>query len=651
MLHRLAFLSQRATLVRHGIHQSKLIVPKIGQSLLQRQYSAAAAPEVVDAAPESAPEKPMDFKDIEMLHPDTQRALDKVFKYKTMSPVQQAVLTRLPTDNDMFVKAKTGTGKTLAFLIAALESVTKNNQQLKYSEGTSILIISPTRELAHQIAVEAKKLVKFYPFKVHCLVGGEKVTAQKMQLSRNRCDIVVATPGRLNDLLGSFGHLRRACENLKVLVLDEADQLLDMGFKRELGDILEQLPAKRQTLLFSATLSDTIRHDLSDSALSPNYDLIDTVGDQDVQTHLHVKQSSMVLPYDGNFLSQIQHIMSTHPAANQGKVIVFLPTTKQTMLFADVLHELLPRRRVHEIHSLKNQSQRARISRNFRQSRNDILVTTDVSARGVDYPGVSLVLQIGVPSTREQYIHRIGRTGRAGKEGEGILILSPWEKSFLRKECHDIPIEKLEAVPDLEPVDSVALANIGKNMDRSFVREVYTAYLGFYSSRLNQLGLPRSSSLEAGGEFLNSFGITDIPELSPSFKQQLGLVDRRRQGSSRGSRGDRFGRDQFSDRPRRSFSRDDDSFDRRPRRSFSRDDGDFDRRPRRSFSRGDDDFDRRPRRTSEDGDDFERRPRRSFSVDEGDASERPHRHQSSRSRSSGRYDFKTTRGSSRKYKD
>lgn len=424
------------------------------------------------------------FDAIEAIHPFTQKAIQKVFKYEEMSSVQDAVLSKLPNQQDMFVKAKTGTGKTLAFLMGALETATAGQKlpDMKHFEGTTIMVISPTRELANQIADEAKKLVSYYPFKVHCMVGGDSKRRQIMNLERHRCDIVVATPGRLNDMLSSVPRFKKMCENLKVLILDEADQLLDMGFKAELQRILNQIPEKRQTMLFSATISRDIRENLGKFALSPDYDLIDTVGKDDVNTNINVKQSALVAPFQDQ-VSVIRDCLSTHEAALKGKVIVFLPTTKATMVYSNIFKHLMPDRQVYEIHSKKNQDQRSRIADRFRKSReSSILFTSDVSARGVDYPGVTLVLQVGVPSTREQYIHRLGRTGRAGREGEGIILLAPFEKAFLQKEVSDLPIELLESpvLSEEETTETNALANRALNaMDEEMVREVYTAFLGY----------------------------------------------------------------------------------------------------------------------------------------------------------------------------
>ncbi|KAL9544854.1 hypothetical protein MBANPS3_007413 [Mucor bainieri] len=560
------------------------------------------------------------FDAIDAIHPNTQKAIHQVFKYEEMSAVQDAVLSKLPNKNDMFVKAKTGTGKTLAFLTAAIETAIEGQspQDFKHFQGTSIMVISPTRELANQIADEAQKLVSAYPFKVHCMVGGDSKRRQILNLERRRCDIVVATPGRLQDMLSSVHNFKKMCQNLKVLVLDEADQLLDMGFKAELQRILNQIPEKRQTMLYSATISREIRENLGKFALSPNYDLIDTVGKDDVNTNIHVKQSAVIAPYEKQ-CALIRDCLETHEAAQKGKVIVFLPTTKATMVYANMFKRLMPDRMVYEIHSKKGQDQRSRIADKFRKSKeSSILFTSDVSARGVDYPGVSLVLQVGVPSSREQYIHRLGRTGRAGREGEGIIMLAPFEKAFLEKEVSDLPIQNIEAPAltqeEINETNEIALKSIN-NMEDDMVREVYTAYLGYYSGRMPMLGQRRSAALTEANKFLEGLGVTNIPHLSPRFLSQLGLSDgNSSRNNSRGSggfgrggssRGGGFNRDSDRGFSRGNNSRDFKSFDRdnNDRGSFNRrdsynsgrrfEDRDGGYKSRDSFSSRDNGFKRR----------------------------------------------------------
>lgn len=452
-------------------------------------FNAAAESEQELAVP-NEPVTPKKFSDIEAIHPMTRKALDKVFQYKDMSIVQEAVLSRLPNEDDMFVKAKTGTGKTLAFLIAALETATRGKSfaDLRGFDGASIFIVSPTRELALQIANEASKLTKYYPFKVHCFVGGESRRRQLQLLERGRCDIIVGTPGRLNDLLKSERHFKKLCQTTKVVVLDEADQLVDMGFKDEVQRLLRHLPKKRQTLLFSATLSDDVKRSIGDFALNKDYKLIDTVGEEDVNTHMHVKQSALIASYQDQ-VPLLRNLLRDYKAANSGKVIVFLPTTKATILYGQLFRFLLPEREIMDIHSGKSQEQRTRITKRFKNAHNGtILFTSDVSARGVDYPNVSLVVQVGIPSSRDQYIHRLGRTGRAGKDGEGILVLAPFEKPFIEKAIGDLPVHNL-VPPKFDEeyrTETARLLDFAvKKVDPEFFRDVYTAFLGFCKSTIH----------------------------------------------------------------------------------------------------------------------------------------------------------------------
>lgn len=223
------------------------------------------------------------------------------------------------------------------------------------------------------------------------------------------------------------------------LILDEADQLMDMGFREEIEEIGGYLPEKRQTFMFSATISRAIAS-VANSVLAPGYKAVDTVPKNDVPTHLKTQQSQIVVPYSQQpalMYSIIKKHQEEHPAA---KIIVFFPTTKVVGYLARVFGEL-PGMDVLELHSKLTQMQRQRISERFRRAYSSILFTSDVSARGVDYPGVTLVLQVGVPSSKDQYIHRIGRTGRAGKSGEGILILSPYERAFLQQ-MSDLPLKE-----------------------------------------------------------------------------------------------------------------------------------------------------------------------------------------------------------------
>ncbi|ORY90333.1 P-loop containing nucleoside triphosphate hydrolase protein [Syncephalastrum racemosum] len=568
------------------IHTQAVLRSSADTALKQEEKVEDIVQEIVEEQPQAQAKL---FKD-QAINPLTLKALDRVFKYKEMSVVQDAVCSRLPIENDIFVKAKTGTGKTLAFLIAALERAYagKTIQDLKHFEGTKVFIISPTRELALQIANEAERLLKFYPLGVHCMVGGERKGDNLRKLERLRCDVVVGTPGRLFDLLDSAPRFHKMCQSTEVLILDEADQLLDMGFKNELRRILDKLPSEnRQTMLFSATLSNDIHQNLGKFALSPKYDLIDTVGKEETNTHLHVKQSALVAPFDEHPVL-LRAMLQDLPAAVNGKTIVFLPTTKSTIAYAQLLKFLLPDRNVLEIHSKKSQEQRTKISKRFRNARaGTVLVTSDVSARGVDYPGVSLVVQLGVPTSREQYIHRLGRTGRAGAQGEGVLIMDNVEQGFVRNALYDLPVQKLQPPPiDEEERETTNRLRkyVASKLDDGVLEEAFTAFLGYYAGRADMLNVKKSEIVEAGSKFALSLGAVEPPSVSQNFLARIGLVDKpSRYGSNNNNRRrfddfarfDRGGhrRDSFNSSGRRNFDRGNDRFDRnqdrfdRPRRN------------------------------------------------------------------------------------
>mmetsp|Transcript_27904 Transcript_27904/g.23405 ORF Transcript_27904/g.23405 Transcript_27904/m.23405 type:complete len:232 (+) Transcript_27904:608-1303(+) len=213
-----------------------------------------------------------------------------------MTSVQQQSLPEIMKGIDCLAKAKTGTGKTLGFLIPTVEIISKMKQG---GNPVCAIVISPTRELASQIAAEAEALTKFHNMKVVCVIGGSNINSDYNKL-KNRVDLLIATPGRLNDHLSNTkGFAERCRVGIKVLIMDEADQLLDMGFKPEIDKILAKMPAQkeRQTLLFSATVPNSVKQ-IADKALSPGYVFVDTVGEETEQTHEHVQQFLSVLPLD-----------------------------------------------------------------------------------------------------------------------------------------------------------------------------------------------------------------------------------------------------------------------------------------------------------------------------------------------------------------
>lgn len=365
------------------------------------------------------------------------------------------------------------------------------------------------------------------------------------------------------------------------LVLDEADTLLELGFREDIDAIKPYLPPTpvRQTFLFSATVSPAIQQ-VARLTLDKNHKFIDTINEEDSPVHAHIPQYSTVVPTAAHQLPTLMRLLAhaqlTHPS--HSKSIVFLPTTKMTQLFATCIRELsrtlLPAGRgthVHEIHSKRTQESRSATSDRFRAEKtgHSILVTSDVSARGVDYPGVTRVIQVGIPSSSAQYVHRIGRTGRAGLQGRGDLVLLPWEIGFLTWQLTDIAIkpvttselaqqlEKLSHQHDSRPPPAPSMRHDGRGrsfetpalqhpygpvlgeyeehiqklvgkLDEDAARETFLSLLGYYVSKASDLRVQREVVLEGCKTWaVEAAGLETPPYVSAMFLQKMGLADGR----------------------------------------------------------------------------------------------------------------------------
>nr|GLL44459.1 DEAD-box ATP-dependent RNA helicase 53-like isoform X2 [Ipomoea trifida] len=333
-----------------------------------------------------------------------QKGITKLF------PIQKAVLEPAMKGSDMIGRARTGTGKTLAFGIPIMDKIIRYNEKHGRGRNPLALILAPTRELAKQVDKE------FYESAPNldtlCVYGGVPIGRQMGQLERG-VDVVVGTPGRIIDLI-KRGALNLA--EIQFVVLDEADQMLNVGFAEDVETILENVPRKRQTMMFSATMPNWIMKLTQKFLRTPLH--IDLVGDSDQKLA------------DGISLYSIACDMRSRPAilgplitehAKGGKCIVFTQTKRD----ADRLAYAMQRsHRCEALHGDISQNQRERTLSGFRQGHFNILVATDVAARGLDVPNVDLVVHYELPNSSEIFVHRSGRTGRAGKKGSAILIYS-----------------------------------------------------------------------------------------------------------------------------------------------------------------------------------------------------------------------------------
>uniref|UniRef100_M4C0I4 ATP-dependent RNA helicase n=1 Tax=Hyaloperonospora arabidopsidis (strain Emoy2) TaxID=559515 RepID=M4C0I4_HYAAE len=444
--------------------------------------------------------------------------------YKFLTHVQKDTLPLALEGRDVLAKGKTGNGKTIAFLLPTLERMIKNPRPKRGQ--ISALVISPTRELAQQIAVEAVKLTSAHSLRTACFVGGSSVNKDVKELmNAGGIDVLVSTPGRLQaHLEEDSAHIRQKLDNLQVLVLDEADRLLDMGFRPDIMRIISHLPKERQTLLFSATLP-TATDELKKVALRDDFTFVNTIEGDDQQTNTQTVQEYVVCDLQG-VIPMVERILDEHMKLPAYKVIVFLPTARAAQFMAH-LFQAAEFPNVLEMHSRKSQSARTKAADAFRKGKKVVMFSSDVSARGVDYPDVSLVLQAGL-TDRDQYIHRLGRTARAGMEGRGILVLADFEKSMLR-ELADLPLSELgqDAQLDQQTTRTAsALANVhprselGKSAEKA-----YAAFLGFYNSNLKKLRMSKTDLVETGARYSQIIGLEEVPKLQKRTLRAMGLLD------------------------------------------------------------------------------------------------------------------------------
>ncbi|XP_077253776.1 DEAD-box ATP-dependent RNA helicase 53, mitochondrial-like [Tasmannia lanceolata] len=333
-------------------------------------------------------------------------------------PIQRAVLEPAMKGRDMIGRARTGTGKTLAFGIPILDKIIQFNAKHGRGRNPLALVLAPTRELARQVEREFKESAP--NLDTICVYGGVPISSQMSTLDYG-VDIVVGTPGRIIDLL------KRGALNLsevQFVVLDEADQMLAVGFDEDVEIILEKLPQKRQGMMFSATMPTWIRK-LTQKYLKDPL-TIDLVGDSDQKLADGISLFSIVSDMSGK-PSILEPLITEH--AKGGKCIVFTQTKRDADRLAYSMGRSL---KCEALHGDIAQNQRERTLAGFRDGRFNILVATDVAARGLDVPNVDLVIHYELPSTSEIFVHRSGRTGRAGKKGSAILICTEQQTRAVR---------------------------------------------------------------------------------------------------------------------------------------------------------------------------------------------------------------------------
>jgi superfamily II DNA/RNA helicase len=387
------------------------------------------------------------FKNFE-LHPFILKSIEHC-GYTTPTPIQAEAIPKVLEGVDLIASANTGTGKTAAFVLPVLNSITKRRFNRKQCGQPSTLILTPTRELATQVSQAINKYGKKLRFTSISLVGGMPYGPQIKNLSRP-VDIVVATPGRLID------HLERDridLSSVQMLVLDEADRMLDMGFVTEVNKIADATPKDRQTLLFTATWDKKMAQLAQRLLNEPERIQVETEVTQDnIDQRLHVADDV------GHKTRLLHHILDDEDL----KQAIIFSSTKQGA--DDLAHSLRTQGyAAAALHGDMKQGARNRALTNMRRGKVRLLVATDVAARGIDVSGISHVINFDLPRFAEDYVHRIGRTGRAGAEGTAISFALPDDMRHLERiERYTGQSVPRYIIPGLEPTRKLQQKNRNK---------------------------------------------------------------------------------------------------------------------------------------------------------------------------------------------
>jgi ATP-dependent RNA helicase DeaD len=384
--------------------------------------------------------------------PISKQVLNSISKmgYKEPTEIQKKAIPVALEGKDIIAQAQTGTGKTAGFGIPLIEKINPKEKKIQ------ALVLVPTRELAIQVAKELKDIGRTKKVFVLSVYGGKSINHQIKFLKKGNDTVVVGTPGRVKDLI-ERGYLK--LDNVHTFVLDEADRMLDMGFIEDIEFIMSHLPKEKQTLLFSATMPKAILN-LAEKFLKKDYVFLKVVPEK--ITVEKIKQKA----YRVDSGKKLETFVNVLKETLDGKVIVFTKTKKM----ADELAKKLKTNgfNADAIHGDYSQRKREKVLNSFREGKLNILVATDVAARGLDIKDIKVVYNFDLPNDTESYVHRIGRTGRAGKNGIAISFFAPDEDIFFNR-ILKITKASIELV-NISSNPFKNLKNKSKNRKRRFLR-------------------------------------------------------------------------------------------------------------------------------------------------------------------------------------
>ncbi|XP_047199100.1 probable ATP-dependent RNA helicase DDX10 [Hippoglossus stenolepis] len=394
-------------------------------------------------------------------------------QYRQPTEIQRQTIGFALQGKDVLGAAKTGSGKTLAFIIPVLECLYR--QQWSSMDGLGALIISPTRELAYQTFEVLRKVGKNHEFSAGLIIGGKELKSESERI--HRTNIVICTPGRLLQHMDETATFHAS--DLHMLVLDEADRILDMGFADTLNAILENLPRSRQTLLFSATQTKSVKDLARLSLKDPEY----------VWVHEKAKFSTPATLEQSYVVCELHHkvnmLYSFIKSHLKRKIIVFFACCKEVQYLFRVFCRLRPGMPILALHGKQQQMKRVEVYNDFIKKQNAVLFATDIAARGLDFPAVNWVLQFDCPENADTYIHRVGRTARYKQGGEALLLLLPSEERGMVGQLQEkrVPINKIQVNPEkLQTVQPKLVAFLAQEKEQkeraqrcfvSYLRSVY----------------------------------------------------------------------------------------------------------------------------------------------------------------------------------
>ena len=450
----------------------------------------------------------------------------KAIGFEFMSPPQQAVLTQLPNyRSDCLVQAKTGTGKTAAFLLPILHNILNTKG---FAKGqVSALIMSPTRELAEQIRKECDALTA-KAVECHVAFGGTAKASNLNRFMQGSPTVLVATPGRLKDYL-SEERVRQKFKNLQTLVLDEADTMLESGFYHDIKDILKLLPPKRsgwQGMCFSATIQQKTR-EVVECVLSPGYVSLSTIDKSEPPTVEKVPQTHIIIPSIADSFKVMKALLDRE-STTPSKIIVFGPTANMVALYHELFSKSLASLPVFEMHSRLNQNKRTKITQEFKNAKSGIMFASDVIGRGMDFPNVDLVIQASLPPDADQYVHRVGRTGRADATGRAIIMLTQAETFFLRK-FNKLPIQPHPDTSAILTEAETVAPKVNRAMDsvdNVTKNKAYSASLGNLATSpwLKQMSMDKIGLVMMLNDFaLAAMRCKEVPALEKKTIGKMGL--------------------------------------------------------------------------------------------------------------------------------